>query len=134
MEGREGEWRQAGKATRRMTHTKKDRWSATQPQCTHLPLSPHLGAHELCHVPYPRRELSLWATVVPFRLFDLNQLLIQSLLLKKQLLGLTRLNPKFLLQGQNHTVLPSDLVHLPKRKNQPSISGPMTREISPSLA
>lgn len=36
--------------------------------------------------PMPGRELSLWTTVVPLSLSDLNQLLIQSLFLKQQLL------------------------------------------------
>lgn len=79
---------------------------------------PHLDTHELCHVPYARWELSLWTTVVPLGLFDLNQLLIQGLFLKKQLLGLTSLHAKFLLQGQNHTIFPFDLIHLKKRKNK----------------
>lgn len=82
--------------------------------------SPYLDAHELCHVPDARRELSLGTTVVPLSLFDLNELLIQSLLLKKQLLGLAGLHAEFLLQGQDHTVFPSDLVHLQKRKNEQS--------------
>lgn len=85
--------------------------------------APHLDAHELHHVPDPWRELSLWTTVVPLGLLDLNQLLIQSLFLQKQLLGLPSLHAKFLLQGQNHTVFPFDLIHLKRRKNKQSALG-----------
>lgn len=79
--------------------------------------SPHLDTQELRRVADAGRQLSLRAAVVPLGLFDLNQLLVQSLLLKQQLLGLPRLHAEFLLQGQDHTILPFDLIHLKKRRN-----------------
>lgn len=81
---------------------------------------PHLATHKLCHVTNARRELPLRAAVVAFSLLDLDQLLIQRLLLQEQPLGLPSLYPKLLLQGQDHSLLPFDLIHLEKKKKRPS--------------
>lgn len=76
---------------------------------------PYLAPHEFRHVPNARRELPLWTAVVALSLFDLDQLLIQSLLLQKQPLGLPSLHTQLLLQGQDHPVFAFDLIHLEKK-------------------
>lgn len=79
----------------------------------HICSAAYLAAEQVRVVPESGHHLSLWAAVVvSLSLSDLAQLLIQSFLLKLELLRVAGLQAQLLLQGTHHPILRFQLIHL----------------------